>query len=565
MGASRTVIGRKPLARRRSRNSSRTGRPRYSSAWRPRATPRPRIRSSSASERSFSMRGMLAPRSEGLLAELRVKKGEEGAFGLRERALWKHRGPAVQVGVPRLAREHEPRPLPGLPRPRQADDLACQVQDLPSVPASVGEPGGPDEIEGDTELRVLVLGEDALAGRRLAPQEVGERAPVGAPVPEVHRERAQVEEQHRGKERRRDGTEARLRGERGERQRGERWKREAGGEKPPRDVKVRMEMTEDLDRKETSQGPGAQEAQLRPPPRDDDPGGDQQEIERTFAPERLAVVGCKRKKGEKPRQSIPGHRRGRDGRRTPCRLEDDRPPGQIGDELSRSEGRAPCEKPPRTAPPVLFGRERVFGEHRRRGDREDEGREIERVRGSQAGEPERGETSRGRPFQETIEQEKRQDEKEEAERVGAQLLRVADVERREGEQNRGDPAGGSAGAPGEKRSESRDRPDAPEDRRQLAGPIGRSECLDRAVDQIVEWRVDRVELESFPEERPVALDEERLEDLVQAVGEVIEPKDPDGDGREKENRRGEDSPARHHGSEDSPGQKLDLRALLETA
>src|SRR6266536_5253890 len=195
MGASRTVIGRKPLARRRSRNSSRTGRPRYSSAWRPRATPRPRIRSSSASERSFSMRGMLAPRSEGLLAELRVKKGEEGAFGLRERALWKHRGPAVQVGVPRLAREHEPRPLPGLPRPRQADDLAFQVQDLPSVPASVGEPARADQVERDAELRVLVLGEDPFTGRRFLAQEAGERSPVRAAFPEIDGERAQVEEE----------------------------------------------------------------------------------------------------------------------------------------------------------------------------------------------------------------------------------------------------------------------------------------------------------------------------------------------------------------------------------
>jgi hypothetical protein len=40
--------------------------------------------------------------------------------------------------------------------------------------------------------------------------------------------------------------------------------------------------------------------------------------------------------------------------------------------------------------------------------------------------------------------------------------------------------------------------------------------------------VDGVELERLPEEGPVALDPEALEDFVQAVREVVEPVKPDG-------------------------------------
>jgi len=44
---------------------------------------------------------------------------------------------------------------------------------------------------------------------------------------------------------------------------------------------------------------------------------------------------------------------------------------------------------------------------------------------------------------------------------------------------------------------------------------------------------------------------------------MVEPEEPDGARADKESRRGEDSPARRHVAEDSPEEKLDLRALLE--
>src|SRR5438067_8808593 len=68
-----------------------------------------------APQRSLSIRGMLTPRREGLLAELRVEAGEERVLGFRERTLRKHRGPAPEVGMARLACEHQPRPLAGFP------------------------------------------------------------------------------------------------------------------------------------------------------------------------------------------------------------------------------------------------------------------------------------------------------------------------------------------------------------------------------------------------------------------------------------------------------------------
>jgi hypothetical protein len=53
--------------------------------------------------------------------------------------------------------------------------------------------------------------------------------------------------------------------------------------------------------------------------------------------------------------------------------------------------------------------------------------------------------------------------------------------------------------------------------------------------------VDGVELERLPEEGPVALDPVGLENLVQAVGEVVEPIKPDGGGGD-DDRSEEDDP-----------------------
>ncbi len=48
--------------------------------------------------------------------------------------------------------------------------------------------------------------------------------------------------------------------------------------------------------------------------------------------------------------------------------------------------------------------------------------------------------------------------------------------------------------------------------------------------------MDGIELERFPEERPVSLNPVGLKDLVQTIGEMVEPVEADG-GRESENRR----------------------------
>jgi hypothetical protein len=59
--------------------------------------------------------------------------------------------------------------------------------------------------------------------------------------------------------------------------------------------------------------------------------------------------------------------------------------------------------------------------------------------------------------------------------------------------------------------------------------------------------VEGVELERFPEKRPVPADEVSLEDLVEAVGEVIEAEDPNRGGRGEETRGRENPALARHG------------------
>jgi hypothetical protein len=110
------------------------------------------------------------------------------------------------------------------------------------------------------------------------------------------------------------------------------------------------------------------------------------------------------------------------------------------------------------------------------------------------------------------------------------------MERSEGEEEGRPEGGGSPGPTSDERRENGDRAEAPEDGGQLPRPIGGRQELDRAGDQVVELRVDSVELERFPEERPIPLNPVGLKDLIQAVGEVVEPVEADG-GRKNENRR----------------------------
>ena len=43
-----------------------------------------------------------------------------------------------------------------------------------------------------------------------------------------------------------------------------------------------------------------------------------------------------------------------------------------------------------------------------------------------------------------------------------------------------------------------------------------------------------VEFEGLPEEGPISLDPEALEDLIEPVGEVVEPVEPHGRGRKND-------------------------------
>src|SRR5207237_10415915 len=129
--------------------------------------------------------------------------------------------------------------------------------------ASVGEPARADQVERDAELGVLVFGEDALAGRRFAAQEVGERSPIRAAFPEIDGERAQVEEEDRGEKGRGQRTELAPQSESGDRKSCEERKRETGREKAARDVPVRMEMAENLDREKATDRPDQEESELR--------------------------------------------------------------------------------------------------------------------------------------------------------------------------------------------------------------------------------------------------------------------------------------------------------------
>jgi hypothetical protein len=81
-------------------------------------------------------------------------------------------------------------------------------------------------------------------------------------------------------------------------------------------------------------------------------------------------------------------------------------------------------------------------------------------------------------------------------------------------------------------AEGRDRPQTPEDGRELARPVGGAERLEDPRDEVVERRMHGVEPDRLPEERPVPRDPVRLENLVEAVREVIEPEEADRGGHD---------------------------------
>jgi hypothetical protein len=269
---------------------------------------------------------------------------------------------------------------------------------------------------------------------------------------------------------------------------------------------------------------------------EDDSNDEECHPERGLPLERISVVVGEGEEGKSAAEPAPTERLGGDGRRSAAGFKDYRPPGQISDEEESGEERAPGEEPSRRSPPREIRGEAILCQHGSRGESEDDPGQVERVGGRETRSVESGEAKEARAFEEAIEAKERKAKREEAQGVGAKFLGVSDVERGEGEEERRHEGGSSARAACYEISENGDRAEAPENGRQLPCPVGGRQKLGHTGDQVVERRVNGVELERFPEERPVPLDPVSLEDLVQAIGEMVEPAETDGAG-ENENRR----------------------------
>src|SRR6266545_3123711 len=102
--------------------------------------------------------------------------------------------------MPRFAREHEPGGRSRLPGPGQANDLAVEIPDIRPETSTAVEPLRPFDVESDTQLGILVFGEDALL-LGSAPKEPRERSPVRASLMEVRGEGPAVQEEDESKER----------------------------------------------------------------------------------------------------------------------------------------------------------------------------------------------------------------------------------------------------------------------------------------------------------------------------------------------------------------------------
>jgi hypothetical protein len=121
------------------------------------------------------------------------------------------------------------------------------------------------------------------------------------------------------------------------------------------------------------------------------------------------------------------------------------------------------------------------------------------------------------------------------------------VERREGQKERGRPSRCAPCPPREKCADGGDRPEAPGEGKELARPVGRGEGFHDPIEQVIERRVEGVEDERPPEEPPVSGEPICLKDLVEAVGEVIEPEEADGGGCDEESHHGEGPALARHG------------------
>lgn len=132
------------------------------------------------------------------------------------------------------------------------------------------------------------------------------------------------------------------------------------------------------------------------------------------------------------------------------------------------------------------------------------------------------------------------------------------MERREGEEHGCYEADRPSGSPCDKNPQRRHGPNAPRDGWQLALPASRIEVLHGTGHEIVQRRMHSVETKALPEEVPGASDIEALKDLVEAVREMIEAKEPNGRGS-REDEAPEDDGAAAHGRQDNVAR---LRPLI---
>ena len=145
--------------------------------------------------------------------------------------------------------------------------------------------------------------------------------------------------------------------------------------------------------------------------------------------------------------------------------EDDRQPGQVEQDPARQRERQRFPEAPKARLP----------EERDEADAEEAGEEAGEVEGpggrGDGQKPEPGETG-ARPAAVGLEGGNTREKQEETQRIGPDFLRVADVNRREGEEKAADETGDGTEPPGGDEDDERDRADTRERAGDTPGPLG---------------------------------------------------------------------------------------------
>lgn len=126
-----------------------------------------------------------------------------------------------------------------------------------------------------------------------------------------------------------------------------------------------------------------------------------------------------------------------------------------------------------------------------------------------------------------IESEERERLEKESQRIRSKLLRVTDEKRIGCEENHREEGDGAAASSPQEERVARNGSDAPQGGNDLASCVGGVEALDQLLDNVVERRMKRVPAQRRPEEAPGAVNDVRLEDFVEPIGEMVEPKEPE--------------------------------------